>query len=249
MSYHKFPNLREIFQSDLTKKIMDGVESLDFKDRECNCSTLSKVNGECAYNGNCRKSIIVYKATCKLCDMAYIGNTQQTYKKRMQGHFQDVKKLFNKDIHSDSFARHFGHHFNYREGDKQEAPTPQKLREVLKFEVVWQGNPISIVKTFGKRTCLLCSVERMEIVKASKKNPKALINHNSEIYGACRHKPKFHRYKKEQQPDSTDDRNKRERVLQTPLSPDLSPDSPVVPELNSPEFEPLTGNYCKFICV
>jgi hypothetical protein len=36
----------------------------------------------------------------------YIGNTQQNFKKRMTGHFQDVKKLMEKGVHSDSYARH-----------------------------------------------------------------------------------------------------------------------------------------------
>ena len=29
MSYHKFPNITELFQSDLNKKVMNGVVSLD----------------------------------------------------------------------------------------------------------------------------------------------------------------------------------------------------------------------------
>jgi hypothetical protein len=32
MSYHKFSNLREIFQGDLNRKVMDGIISRDFMD-------------------------------------------------------------------------------------------------------------------------------------------------------------------------------------------------------------------------
>jgi hypothetical protein len=39
----------------------------------------------------------------------YIGKTQQNFKKRMVGHSQDVKKLMEKGVHSDSYARHFSH--------------------------------------------------------------------------------------------------------------------------------------------
>ena len=36
--------------------------------------------------------------------------------------------------------------------------------------------------------------ERIEILKASWKEPDKLINSRSELYGACRHNTKFHRY-------------------------------------------------------
>ena len=36
--------------------------------------------------------------------------------------------------------------------------------------------------------------ERLKILEISKENPNLIINSNSEFYGACRHKPKFHRY-------------------------------------------------------
>jgi len=52
----------------------------------------------------------------------------------------------------------------------------------------------------------------MEIVKASRKHPEKLINSCSEIYGGCRHKPKFHRYKEEVETPSTDELNKSERL-------------------------------------
>jgi hypothetical protein len=55
MSYHKFSNLREIFQGDLNQKLMDGIISRDFMDRPCNCNRASKIDGKCAYNGECRK--------------------------------------------------------------------------------------------------------------------------------------------------------------------------------------------------
>jgi len=37
MSYHRFTNLREIFQGDLSRKLTMGVTSLDFKTLPCNC--------------------------------------------------------------------------------------------------------------------------------------------------------------------------------------------------------------------
>jgi predicted GIY-YIG superfamily endonuclease len=53
---------------------------------------------------------VVYKATCKICDDSYIGQTQQKLKDRMGQHLNDVKKLITKGIKLDSFVSHFTHH-------------------------------------------------------------------------------------------------------------------------------------------
>jgi hypothetical protein len=37
MYYHRFPNLREIFQSHLTAKMIENVESIEFLTCPCNC--------------------------------------------------------------------------------------------------------------------------------------------------------------------------------------------------------------------
>jgi hypothetical protein len=52
----------------------------------------------------------------------------------------------------------------------------------------------------------------MEIIKISRSTPDTLINSCSEIHGACRHKPRFHRYHEQESP-SADDRKKREKVV------------------------------------
>ena len=204
MAYSRFPNLREIFQGDLSKKLTDGLLSLDLMDRPCNCNKNSRcpTTGLCAYKGNCRRKYIVYEVTCKLCNNCYVGNTQQTFKDRMNGHFNDVQKLVCKKVQSDSFARHFAKHFTTK-------PSPKNLRDILDFEVLWAANPISAVRSFGKLSCSLCMAERLKILSYTKNKTKNLMNACSEIYGACRHKPRFHRF------PSTDERIERERV---PLS-------------------------------
>ena len=62
------------------------------------------------------------------------------------------------------------------------------------MEILWKGNIISCVKSIGKRNCELCMKEKMEILNKWETNPNTLINSRSEIFGGCRHKPKFHRY-------------------------------------------------------
>ena len=59
-------------------KLRKGTGSKDFLDRECNCSSTTKVKGECAYKGDCRACCIVYKVTCKKCLSVYVGNNQNT---------------------------------------------------------------------------------------------------------------------------------------------------------------------------
>jgi hypothetical protein len=206
MSYHRFTNLREIFQGDLSRKITEGVVSKDFETLSCNCRL--GPGKDCGYNNMCRKSIVVYKIICKNTDKIYIGNTQQYLKKRMQQHFNDVKKLHLHGLKSDSYTKHFASQFfNF---DKL---SPDLQRNSITCKILWQGNPINVVKTFGTRNCALCNKERLEILKHSMKNPKSLINSCNEIYGACRHNPKFHRYNSRS--PSTDESTKDERVTLT----------------------------------
>ena len=53
----------------------------------------SKVNGKWVYEDKCRSKCIVYQVECSMCDAIFIGNTQQTFKKRMDGHFSDLLRL------------------------------------------------------------------------------------------------------------------------------------------------------------
>ena len=161
MSYHRFSNLRDIFQGNLNQKLMEGILSHNFMDLPCNCNKTMKLHGQCVYNGDCRKMCVIYKVTCRICDNFYIGNTQQKMKNWQGQHLDDVKKLVMKEICSDSFAAHFAGHCTL--GVK---PSNKELREMMKYQIIWQGNPISCMKTFGKLDCLLCMRERIEILKA-----------------------------------------------------------------------------------
>jgi hypothetical protein len=81
MLYHRFPNMRDVFQSQLSAKMIENVESLDFNTRACNCRSPS---GTCLYGNVCRVPIVVYKVKCKTTGKIYIGNTQQYFKNRMR---------------------------------------------------------------------------------------------------------------------------------------------------------------------
>ena len=93
MSYHRFNNLAELLNRDLAAKIGRGIFSKDLMNRECNCSLPSKVNKKCVYEGKCRSKCIIYEVKCSICDDIYIGNTQRTFKKKLDGHFFNILRL------------------------------------------------------------------------------------------------------------------------------------------------------------
>ena len=93
MAYRRYTNLCERFCGDLISKLNADNKSLDFMDHPCNYNKTSCVNGECAYKGKCRSTCIIYKAQCKICNEAYVGCTQDTFKSQMTHHFTDVTRL------------------------------------------------------------------------------------------------------------------------------------------------------------
>ena len=62
----------------------------------------------------------------------------------------------------------------------------------MKFKVVKQLNPIGAMKTFTKPNYNLCMEEHLTILKKLHDKCVTIMNKNSEIYGACRHKTTFH---------------------------------------------------------
>ena len=119
-----------------------------------------------------------------MCDAVYIGNTQQTFKKRMDGHFSNLLRLLKNVQKSDSFSAHFEQHFN-------STPPRTDLRKYMNFKVVKQPNPIGAMKKFTKPNCKLCMEELLTILKQLRDKRVTIMNKNSEIYGACRHKTIF----------------------------------------------------------
>lgn len=72
ISTHHFPNLREIFSADTTKKLYRNVVSIDSVCRPCNFNSLCKTDGKCAYGGCCKQTGIVYEVKCKHTNKSYI---------------------------------------------------------------------------------------------------------------------------------------------------------------------------------
>ena len=81
-----------------------------------------------------------------MCNAINICNTQQTFKKRMDGHFSDLQHLLKNGQKSDSFAAHFVLHFN-------NTTSHTDLRKCMAFKVIKQLNPIGVMKFFTKPNC------------------------------------------------------------------------------------------------
>jgi len=127
-----------------------------------------------------------------------------------------VVKLVNRGEASDSFAAHFAKHFE----DTNVDATKGTVRKMVEAKMLWKGDPIQCMKSFGKNTCALCMQERLEILKRIREEPMKLINSNNELHGACRHKTRFHRFVlSEDGKFSTDDGTSPERVRQSPRTP------------------------------
>ncbi len=144
----------------------------------------------------CCYSIVVYQATCHKTNKKYIGNTQQHVKTRLQGHIQDIKNLFIASLIPDG-------------------TTKKNVKDFIKVKVdiLWQGDPLSCVKTFGTRSCKLCTKERYAIIKLTRETPNLAINKCNEVHGACRHKPWFHRFDNSENANSSTDESRRTKGL------------------------------------
>ena len=122
-----------------------------------------------------------------MCDAIYIGNTQQTFKKIMYGHFYDLLRLIKNGQKYDSFADHFEQHFN-------STMSCTDLCKYTTFKVVNKLNQIGTMKTFTKPNCNPCMEEHSTILKKLRDKRVTIMNNNSEIYGVCWHKTTFHRF-------------------------------------------------------
>ena len=89
-----------------------------------------------------------------MCDAIYIGNTQQTFKKRMESHFSDLLRLIKNGRKSDSFCANLEHHFN-------STTSCTYLGKYMTFKLVKQLNPIGAMKKFTKPNFNLCMEEHL----------------------------------------------------------------------------------------
>ena len=161
-------------------------------------------------------------------------------------HFTKTSNLVRVGNTADSFARHFALVSQIENKNKKKFAN-KDVREMMRMSILWYGNPISCNKSFGKWNCRLCMKERLIILEEMRKGKAAgtrhLINSASELYGACRHRPSFHRYSVTQ-PTSTDEghTSPEKSVSDASTSPPYSPPSPFTEDFNLVCREVGTGN-------
>eukprot|EP00957_Ditylum_brightwellii_P051772 3926234-Ditylum_brightwellii.AAC.1 len=120
-------------------KINNGIESLDFKNRLCNCNASTKQNGQCMFGGKCRAQCIIYKATCTDCDLAYIGVMHCMFKWRIVKHISRGRGLANENTSALSAHMALRKHWNNLEPN--EKPSPDQIRAKLSLVIIYQANP------------------------------------------------------------------------------------------------------------
>ena len=119
-----------------------------------------------------------------MCSAIYIGNTQQTFNKRMDGHFSHLQRLRKNGHKSYSFPAYLIQHFNT-------TTSCTDLRKYTTFKVVKQLNPIGAMNTFTKPNCNLCMQERLTILNNLNEKHVTVMNNNHHTYGSCRNKMTF----------------------------------------------------------
>ena len=145
-----------------------------------------------------KNSTTVYKVKFNNTGKVHIGNTQQNLKLECKNTSMKSKNLSNlarNRIHTPNILRPNSHDTNL---------SPFSQQRGITCSIIWHDNPISAVKTFATKNCVMCAKERIAILKQSRSNPQLLVNSNNEISSGCRHMPGFHRCAKQTTP-STDE--------------------------------------------
>jgi hypothetical protein len=144
----------------------------------------------CRYGNVCRKALIVYKVTIPRTGKYYIGATSQTLKKRVAGHLQSARQFLRNGTRSSTLAIRLAQMWQ-RSSDS--IPSAGMLCDELSCSILWQGDPFSCSKTFGKLSCKLCQKERVALLRHSCMDESNMLNDRSELHGSCHHTARFHR--------------------------------------------------------
>ena len=109
----------------------------------------------------CKYKNVVYKTTCTRCLKFYIGATQNYVKNRFTQHYCSVKKMLETGESSTRFSSHFSKFYREEYGtDKYDV---DKMRNLCRHEILYEGNALSVVKTYGTEKCRICAEEKYAI--------------------------------------------------------------------------------------
>ena len=205
MSFHKFTNLGEKLNADLSRKVMIDVYDYNFRDRKCNCDKRYLKGNKCWFGGKCRRAMVVYENKCLVTGKLYIGKTQLYQKKRTGQHISDVWKVIETGRSkygenwtgsggykkADSFAKHFAQQCRECTSHHQ---VRAKMKKIMEPKILWQGDRILCMKSSRTLRCKICMTERKEILKRFEKTKNQVINDNSDIFSSCKCGSRFHKF-------------------------------------------------------
>ena len=206
MSYHKFSNLGEKFNNDLTGKVMKNVFDFNMRNRQCNCDTRTLTQDKtCWFDGKCRRGMIVYELLCKVTGKSYYGKTQRYLKKRTMEHIHDVWKVIETGRRkfgehwygsggykrADSFAKHFAELCRDCNNYNQ---VRAKMKTIMTPSILWQGDRILCMKSARTMRCKIFMIERTTILQQMKPDKQMVINDNSDLFNSCKCGSQFHKF-------------------------------------------------------
>ena len=147
MSYHKFSNLCEIFQVDLAKNFLRTFGHL-----------ISWIGHVIAIDDHWSMVLVLLVLSSEdllqcIKQLVYVAiNTTLGILNKIS---RSILIMVNRGKDPDSFAHHFDTHFleDILGGYKINVGD---VKPLIKMDIIWYGNVICCMKTFGKLDCCLC---------------------------------------------------------------------------------------------
>ena len=163
------------------------------------------------YEGQCRRSMVVYELQHATTKKSYVGKTQCHLKTRTKQHVYDVWKVIETGrrnfgenwygsgsyARADAFSKHFS---NLCRDCSSSNEVRAKMKKIMIPTILWQGDRIRCMKSSRTLQCNICMVERKEILSRFRTNRSDIINDNSDIFSSCKCNSRFHKFSRKVTP-------------------------------------------------
>ena len=120
---------------------------------------------------------------------------------------------------SNSFSKHFAQHCRNLTTSNE---TRARVKELVEPTILWQGTQILCMKSAVTLSCKLCMQERKAINTAWRRKRNSIMNDCSDIFGCCKCKTIFHRFKRKNARDTEYGCKSQEKVTE-PTAPEEYP--------------------------
>ena len=165
VSYSCMQNMQSIIATK-NKKLLG--ENMKLEEKGCNCR---KNKNECPLGNKCLTECLVYKAeiTSENTVKSYIGMASTSFKARFSNHKQSFG---NRNQRPTSLSNYI---WNLKDRGKP-------------YQIKWSIQEIAPAFNQNTGNCLLCTSEKMRIMKMDK---QILLNKRNEIFNKCPHRRRF----------------------------------------------------------